>query len=149
MKIIFRILLLVICLILIGFSVGIFILFDQFGYIELLKLELELSFDIMYVKVDINEEYLAIFCYQDVYGKWVELFSEICVCGCYCCWVCDFLLLRIDFFKSDFRVCGLVEYDDMKLVIYCQIGKKGKEVVLWEYFVYKMYQELFDYVFWV
>jgi hypothetical protein len=144
MKTIFRTLLLVICLTPIGLSAGTPTLFDQFGHTELLKLELEFSLDAMYAKVDTNEEYPAIFRYQDAHGNWVELPSEIRARGRYRRRVCDFPPLRIDFSKSDLRARGLAEHDDMKLVTHCQTGKKGKEAVLREYLAYKMYQELSD-----
>lgn len=144
MKTIFRTLLLVICLTPIGLSAQNPTLFDQFGHTELLKLELEFSLDTMYAKVDTNEEYPAIFRYQDAHGNWVELPSEIRARGRYRRRVCDFPPLRIDFSKSDLRARGLAEHDDMKLVTHCQTGKKGKEAVLREYLAYKMYQELSD-----
>lgn len=144
MKTIFRTLLLVICLTPIGLSAQNPTLFDQFGHTELLKLELEFSLDTMYAKVDTNEEYPAIFRYQDAHGNWVELPSEVRARGRYRRRVCDFPPLRIDFSKSDLRARGLAEHDDMKLVTHCQTGKKGKEAVLREYLAYKMYQELSD-----
>jgi len=145
MKTIFRTLLLVICLTPIGLSAGTPTLFDQFGHTELLKLELEFSLDTMYAKVDTNEEYPAIFRYQDAHGNWVELPSEIRARGRYRRRVCDFPPLRIDFSKSDLRARGLAEHDDMKLVTHCQTGRKGKEAVLREYLTYKMYQQVSDY----
>ncbi|MEQ8704266.1 MAG: hypothetical protein RIC19_10125 [Phaeodactylibacter sp.] len=144
MKTIFRTLLLAVCLTPLGLRAENPTLFDQFEHTELLKLELEFSLDTMYAKVNTNEEYPAVFRFQDAHGAWVELSGEIRARGRYRRRVCDFPPLRIDFSKKDLRARGLADYDDLKLVTHCQTGRKGKEAVLREYLTYKMYQQLSD-----
>ena len=144
MKTIFRTLLLAICLTPLGLNAENPTLFDQFEHTEILKLEIKLDMDTLYANAKNNEEYPAIFRYQDAHGAWVELPSDIRARGRYRRRVCDFPPLRIDFSKKDLRARGLADYDDLKLVTHCQIGKKGKEAVVREYLTYKIYQELTD-----
>jgi hypothetical protein len=59
---------------------------------------------------------------------------------------CYFPPLKLDFKKPDLRAAGLSDYDDMKMVTHClEDPKKGKENVLREYLVYKLYNLLTPY----
>lgn len=59
---------------------------------------------------------------------------------------CYFPPLKLDFKKPDLRAAGLSDYDDMKLVTHClEDPKKGKENVVREFLVYKLYNLLTPY----
>lgn len=145
MKHLIKILLLAICLTPCRAQADIPSIFDQFTHTEVLKLQLELNMDTLFAKVRTNEEYPAVFRYQDAHGAWVELLSDVRARGRYRRRTCDFPPLRIDFSKKDLRARGLLDFDDLKLVTHCMNGAKGKEAVLREYLVYKLYSELTDY----
>jgi hypothetical protein len=123
---------------------GIPSLFDIFDHSEVLQLELEFDMDEMYAKVNTNDEYPAVFRFQDQNGNWVELASELRARGRFRRRTCEFPPLRIDFSKKDLRARGLLDFDDLKLVTHCMEGRAGKEAVLREYLTYKMYSQLTD-----
>lgn len=75
---------------------------------------------------------------------------EVKLCGKYCCWICDFIFLKFNFFKLQLCVSGLLDYDKYKLVIYCEEECVVVEVVLLkEFIVYQMYNVLIFYSYWV
>ena len=117
-------------------------IFDVFHHSEVLQLELELDMQQMYDKVNTNDEYPAVFRFQDKNGHWVELSSELRARGRFRRRTCEFPPLRIDFSKKDLRARGLLDFDDLKLVTHCMEGRAGKEAVLREYLVYKIYSQL-------
>lgn len=117
-------------------------LFDLFAHSEVLQLELEFDMEQMYAKVKTNDEYPAVFRFQDQNGHWVALSSELRARGRFRRRTCEFPPLRIDFSKKDLRARGLLDFDDLKLVTHCMEGRAGKEAVLREYLAYKMYNQL-------
>ena len=121
---------------------GIPSIFDVFHHSEVLQLELEFDMQQMYDKVNTNEEYPAVFRFQDKNGHWVELSSELRARGRFRRRTCEFPPLRIDFSKKDLRARGLLDFDDLKLVTHCIEGREGKENVLREYLAYEMYSRL-------
>lgn len=121
---------------------GIPSIFDVFNHSEVLQLELEFDMQQMYDKVNTNEEYPAVFRFQDKHGHWVELSSELRARGRFRRRSCEFPPLRIDFSKKDLRARGLLDFDDLKLVTHCMEGRQGKENVLREYLAYEMYSRL-------
>ena len=61
---------------------------------------------------------------------------------------CEVPPLKLDFKKGDLREQGLAEFDDFKLVTHCVPDPtEAKELVLREYLIYKLYNELTDYSF--
>ncbi len=126
----------------VSLTAGIPSLFDQFHHSEVLQLELELDFQTMYDNIKTNEEYPAVFRFQDSNGNWVELMSELRTRGRFRRRTCEFPPLRIDFSKKDLRARGLLDFDDLKLVTHCQEGREGKEAVLREYLAYRLYNQL-------
>lgn len=57
--------------------------------------------------------------------------------------VCDFPPLKLNFSKGDLRARGLSDHDDIKLVTHCTDDRlDGRDNVLREYLVYRMYNQL-------
>jgi hypothetical protein len=56
--------------------------------------------------------------------------------------VCQFPPLKLNFPKADLKARGLSGDDEYKLITHCLNGAAGKEYLLREYLVYKLYEQL-------
>jgi hypothetical protein len=55
---------------------------------------------------------------------------------------CDFPPLKINLSKKELKAAGLKNYDEFKLVTHCKDNELGRTLVLKEYLIYTLYNEL-------
>ena len=56
--------------------------------------------------------------------------------------ICDIPPVKLNFSKKDLKQKGIKKYDDFKLVSPCKSGSEGEKLLLREYLVYKLYNQM-------
>lgn len=117
-------------------------LFNLIQRNEIVKVELEYSFDEMDKSISSNEKTTALFRFQRSNKQWMELSAKVKARGKYRRRICDYPPIKIDFSKKQLQAMGLLPYDDLKLVTHCFDGYDAKDAVLREYLAYQLYAAL-------
>lgn len=116
--------------------------FDYIGRSELLKIDLTTDLQLLRNQRNTNDYQPATLTFSS--GKKQRESWEIKIRsrGKYRRKVCQFPPLKLNFPKDTLKARGLTGDDEYKLVTHCLIGATGKEYLLREYLVYKLYAQL-------
>lgn len=121
-------------------------IFEVIGHKEVVNIEL--SFDMEELLADRNsdDKHPAELRFKDEHGDWQNWDLKVNVRGKFRRIKCNELPpLKLNFKKKDLEAAGLADFDDFKLVTYCVDDyNAAKELLLKEYLVYKMYNQLTD-----
>lgn len=121
-------------------------IFDLMHYQEVLDITIETDLDSFIVNRRSDEDIETVLSFLDEDGNRQEWETDITVRGRFRRVHCTTPPLRLDFKKSKLKEAGLAPFDDMKLVTHCVDDPYiAKELILKEYLIYKMYNELTDY----
>ncbi len=118
-------------------------IFDQISQQEVVQIHLTLELDTLLQK-DVNVDYRpANFTFKDKDGQSHSYDIRIRPRGKFRRKVCDFPPLKLKFKKNQLAMAGLSDLNDLKLVTHCLDGSdRSRDLVLREYLVYKLYNEL-------
>jgi hypothetical protein len=117
---------------------------DALGYKEVVNVQLSFDLDALMADRNSDEQHAAEFSFKDENGNTQEWDIKVNVRGKFRRVKCNELPpLKLNFKKKDLEAAGLATFDDFKLVTYCVDDyNAAKELLLKEYLVYKMYNEL-------
>ena len=117
-------------------------LFDKFQALEVLEINLSTDLNLLRDQRKTNEYQPATLTFS--LGKKQRETWEIKIRsrGKYRRRVCQFPPLKLNFPKDQLKAQGLTKDDEFKLVTHCLNGDPGKEYLLREYLVYKLYEQL-------
>jgi hypothetical protein len=116
--------------------------FDYIGRTELLEIDLTTDLQLLRNQRNTNEYQPATLTFSQ--GKKQRESWEIKIRsrGKYRRKICQFPPLKLNFPKDTLKARGLTGDDEYKLVTHCLSGVAGKEYLLREYLVYKLYAQL-------
>jgi hypothetical protein len=116
--------------------------FDYIGRTELLEIDLTTDLQLLRNQRNTNEYQQATLTFSQ--GKKQRESWEIKIRsrGKYRRKICQFPPLKLNFPKDTLKARGLSSDDEYKLVTHCLSGAAGKEYLLREYLVYKLYAQL-------
>jgi len=119
-------------------------IFDVLYYQELLEINLEMNVDSVFADRKSNLKHPAKLSFKDKNGTVQDWDIKVHLRGRYRRIKCENLPpLKLDFKKKDLTEAGLAKFDDLKLVTYCVNDlEAAKQLLLKEYLVYKMYNEI-------
>lgn len=122
-------------------------IFDLISYKEVVDLTLEADFTTLRANKLKDFSYPARLRFVDANGKKQTWNLKISVRGAFRRVHCaDMPPLRLNFNKADLEAAGLARFDDLKLVTQCLMDEvKSADMVLREYLVYKMFNEISSY----
>ncbi len=118
-------------------------IFDQISQQEIVKISIAGDLDSL-VNIRNTRSYSkANFSYEDKYGIQRNYAIKVKPRGKFRRRVCDFPPLKLKFSKDQLEAAGLSKHNDLKLVTHCMDDVEYNEkLVLREYLVYKLYNEL-------
>jgi hypothetical protein len=118
-------------------------LFSQLSRQEVLQINLVANLDSL-VNVRNSDEYSAgSFSYKEADGRLKSYTIKVKPRGKFRRKICDFPPLKLKFSKEELEAAGFEPLNEMKLVSHClDDEQKSKDLLLREYLVYKLYNEL-------
>ncbi|MCB0632648.1 MAG: hypothetical protein R2824_17850 [Saprospiraceae bacterium] len=117
---------------------------DVLSYKEVVNVQLSFDLEALMADRATDEKHAAQLSFKDENGNVQDWDLKVNVRGKFRRVKCNELPpLKLNFKKKDLEAAGLATYDDFKLVTYCVDDyNMAKELLLKEYLVYKMYNEL-------
>lgn len=121
-------------------------IFDELGYKEVVNVQLSFDMETLLADRNSDEKHPAQLRFKDENGKVQNWDLKVNVRGKFRRVKCNELPpLKLNFKKKDLEAAGLAEFDDYKLVTFCVDDyAAAKDLLLKEYLVYKMYNQLTD-----
>jgi hypothetical protein len=119
-------------------------IFDVLNHQELLEVNLKMNIDSVFQDRKSEKKLPATFSFKDAEGNVQDWKIKVYLRGRFRRIKCENLPpLKLDFKKKDLKEAGLALFDDLKLVTYCvENEEEAKELLLKEYLIYKMYNEV-------
>lgn len=118
-------------------------LFDMINRQEIVEMTLVTELDSIIQNRYTDDYRAATFSYEDVTGNEHFYQAKVKPRGKFRRKVCEFPPLKLKFSKKELEAAGLSDLNEVKLVTHCLDDKAiSKEMVLREYLIYKMYNEL-------
>lgn len=109
----------------------------------IIQLTLTADFDFLFENKKLNDEYAAKLTMTATDETTTDLDIKIKPRGVYRRRFCDTPPLRLNFDKEDLKKLGLNgDFDKLKLVTHCMENESAEQVLLREYWAYKMYNSL-------
>ncbi len=122
-------------------------IFDAMSFEDPLDIEIETDLKLLVDQKQTNEYQPAKLSYKDASGKVQTWELKIRSRGKFRRKICVFPPLKLNFSKTALLEKGLAKDDELKLVTHCIDGADGKEYILRELLVYKLYQIISSYYF--
>lgn len=124
-------------------------IFDLWNYQEVMELKMTFDLDRVFNDRRGGEQHPAEISFEDANGSLQNWAAKVGVRGNFRRQKCDETPpLKINFKKGDLRDAGLAEFDDFKLVTHCiDDYQNARELLLREYLIYRMFNQLTDYSF--
>lgn len=122
-------------------------IFDEMNYTEVLEIELEVSMDNLLANRRDENDYKAKLSFTDKNGQLQSWKTKVSLRGKFRRMKCaEMPPLKLKFKKDDLSAAGLSTSNDLKMVTQCvEDEKKAKEILLKEYLIYKLYNQITDY----
>jgi hypothetical protein len=117
-------------------------IFDDMAKGEVLEMELNTDLTQLKAQKKTNEYQTATLSYADASGQSKSWNVKIRSRGKFRRRICAFPPLKLNFNKTELQKAGLSKDDEIKLITHCVEGPEGKEFLVREYLIYKLYQIL-------
>lgn len=117
--------------------------FDHLGSIgEMVEVTLETDLSLLVENRFSGNYQPAIFKYNNKDGETISFEIQLKPRGRLRRKICDIPPVKLNFSKKELKSKGIKKYDNFKLVSHCKSSKLAKKLVLREYLVYKLYNQM-------
>lgn len=118
-------------------------IFDQIAKSEVAEFSITVELDSLIQNKRSIDYRPASFSYQDPSGKSHHYDIKVKLRGKFRRKVCDFPPIKMKFPKNQLKAAGLSDMNELKLITHClEDSDRSNDLVLREYLIYKMYNEL-------